>query len=143
MYFNEKNEPYIDSLRQIWMPLKSTDLKSFESTESWLSSYAVVFEFERRFLNPTVGAHRFEVQKQQIKFISKEIHYKKIEENLLQEDIQTRIEKIKNQIETNLYSSIPNAFGIESTISFPYPMLMDLMKIKFPLRQYQFKWILN
>ena len=57
-----------------------------------------------------------------------------MEENLLQKDIQTRIEKIKNQIETNLYSSIPNAFGIESTISFPYPMLMDLMKIKFPLR---------
>ena len=70
---------------------------------------------------------------------SKKIHYKRMEENLLQKDIQTRIEKIKNQIETNLYSSIPNAFGIESTISFPYPMLLDLMKIKFPLRQYQFK----
>ena len=57
-----------------------------------------------------------------------------MEENLLQKDIQTRIENIKNQIETNLCSSIPNALGIESTIKFPCPMLMDLMKIKFPLR---------
>ena len=49
-------------------------------------------------------------EKQHIKFLSKEIRYKRIEENLLQKDIQTRIEKIKNQIETNLCFSIPNAF---------------------------------
>ena len=35
-------------------------------------------------------------EKQHIKFLSKEIRYKRIEENLLQKDIQTRIEKIKN-----------------------------------------------
>ena len=49
-------------------------------------------------------------KKQHIKHISKEIHYKRMEENLLQKDIQTRIENIKNQIETNLCFSIPNAF---------------------------------
>ena len=47
---------------------------------------------------------------QHIKFIRKEIHCKRIEENLLQKEVQTRIEKIKNQIETELCSSIPNAF---------------------------------
>ena len=49
-------------------------------------------------------------KKQHIKFISKEIYYKIMEVNLLQKEIQTRIEKIKNQIKTNLCSSIPNAF---------------------------------
>lgn len=42
--------------------------------------------------------------------MSKEIHYKRIEENLAQEGIQTRIEKIKNQIETELCSYVPNTF---------------------------------
>ena len=41
-------------------------------------------------------------KKQHIKFISKEIHYKRIEENILQKKVQTTIEKIKNQIETKL-----------------------------------------
>ena len=41
-------------------------------------------------------------KKQHIKFISKEIHYKRIEENILQKEVQTTIEKIKNQIETKL-----------------------------------------
>ena len=39
-------------------------------------------------------------KKQHIKFISKEINYKIMEENLLQKEIQTGIEKIKNQIST-------------------------------------------
>ena len=41
-------------------------------------------------------------KKQHIKFISKEIHYKRIEENILQKEVQTTIEKIENQIETKL-----------------------------------------
>ena len=45
-----------------------------------------------------------------MKFISKKTHYKRIEETLSQKEIQTRIEKIKNQIETDLCYSIPNAF---------------------------------
>ena len=78
-------------------------------------------------------------KKQQIKFISKEIHYKRIEENLLQKDIQTRIEKIKRQIETDLCSSVPNAFWKRMQHKVSFPMLMDLMKFKFLLRQDQFK----
>ena len=49
-------------------------------------------------------------KKQQIKFLSKEIHYKRIEENILQKEVQTKVEKIKGQIEKDLCSSIPNAF---------------------------------
>ena len=49
-------------------------------------------------------------KKQHMKFISKKTHYKRIEETLSQKEIQTRIEKIKNQIETDLCYSIPNAF---------------------------------
>ena len=41
-------------------------------------------------------------KKQQIKFLSKDIHYKRIEENLLNKDVQIRIEKTKNQIEKDL-----------------------------------------
>ena len=37
-------------------------------------------------------------KKQQIKFLGKEIHHKIIEENLLNKDIQIKVEKIKNQI---------------------------------------------
>ena len=61
-------------------------------------------------------------KKQQIKFLRKEIYYKRIEENLLQKDIQTRVEKIKNQIEKDLYSSIPNAFWNRKKhkVSLPY-----------------------
>ena len=90
-------------------------------------------------MNPTVGAHRFEVQKQQIKFISKEIHYKKIEENLLQEDIQTRIEKIKNQIEINLCSFVPNAFWNRKKykVSLPYADGFDESQIPIKVRPIQ------
>ena len=41
-------------------------------------------------------------KKLHIKFISQEIHYKIIEKKILQKEVQTRIEKIKNQIETEL-----------------------------------------
>ena len=45
-----------------------------------------------------------------------------MEENLLQKYIQTRIKKIKNQIETNLCSSILNAFWYrkQHKVSLPY-----------------------
>ena len=66
-------------------------------------------------------------KKQQIKFIGKEIYYKRIEENLLQKDIQTRVEKIKNQIEKDLCSSIPNAFWNRKKhkVSLPYVDVFD------------------
>ena len=56
--YNEKRGPYISSWRRIWIPLKSADLKSFESTENYLSSYAAIFEFERQFWSFWV--YRFE-----------------------------------------------------------------------------------
>ena len=50
-------------------------------------------------------------QKQkQVKFLKKEIQYKKTEENLESEQIQEKIKQIHQQIENNLCSSIPNAF---------------------------------
>ena len=57
MPYNEKRNPYTDSCRRIWITLKPTDLKSFESIESCLSSCAGVFEFEDDF-----EAYRFEEQ---------------------------------------------------------------------------------
>ena len=45
-----------------------------------------------------------------------------MEENILQKDIQTRIEKIKNKIETDLCSSVPNVFWNikQHKVSLPY-----------------------
>ena len=55
MSYNEKMNPYIDSWRRIWITLKFVILKSFEFTESCLSSCTSVFEFEGNF-----EAHRFD-----------------------------------------------------------------------------------
>ena len=62
-------------------------------------------------------------QKQkQVKFLKKEIQYKKTEENLESKQIQDRIRQIKKQIEENLCSSIPNAFWNrkQHMVSLPY-----------------------
>ena len=62
-------------------------------------------------------------QKQkQVKFLTKEIQYRKTEENLQSEQIQERIKQIQNQIEENLCSSIPNAFWNrkQHMVSLPY-----------------------
>ena len=61
-------------------------------------------------------------KKEQIKFLGKEIHHKIIEENLLNKDIQTKVEKIKKQIEQDLCSSVPNAFRNRKKhkVSLPY-----------------------
>ena len=70
-------------------------------------------------------------KKQHIKFISKEIYYKIMEVNLLQKEIQTRIEKIKNQIKTYLCSFIPNAFWNRKKHKVPCTMFLlkqDLFK---------------
>ena len=78
-------------------------------------------------------------KKQQIKFISKEIHYKRIEENLLQKYIQTRIENIKNQIETYLFSYVPNAFWNrkQHEVSVPYVVGFDESQIPTKARPIQ------
>ena len=49
-------------------------------------------------------------KKQHVKFLKKEIQYKKTEENLKSKQIQERIRQIQQHIETNLCSSILNAF---------------------------------
>ena len=55
-------------------------------------------------------------QKQKhVKFLKKEIQYKRTEENLKSQHIQDRIKQIQKQIEENLCSSIPNAFWNKKT----------------------------
>ena len=58
----------------------------------------------------------------QVKFLRKEIQYKKTEENLESKQIQERIKNIQKQIEENLCSSIPNAFWNrkQHMVSLPY-----------------------
>ena len=67
------------------------------------------------------------------------MHYKRIEENLLQREAQTRIEKIKNQIETNLCSSIPNTFWDRKKhkVSLPYVEGFDENQISTKARPIQ------
>ena len=62
-----------------------------------------------------------------------------MEENLLQKDIQTRIEKIKNQIEIDLCSSIPNTFWNRKKhkVSFPYVDSFDENQIPTKARPIQ------
>ena len=45
-----------------------------------------------------------------MKFLQKEIQYKKVEENLQSKHLQKRIQQIQKQIENHLCSSILNAF---------------------------------
>ena len=62
-------------------------------------------------------------QKQkQVKFLKKEIQYKKTKENLQSKQIQERIKQIQQQIKNNLCSSIPNAFWNrkQHMVSLPY-----------------------
>ena len=49
-------------------------------------------------------------KQKQVKFLTKEIQYKRTKENLDSKQIQDRIKQIHQQIENNLCSSIPNAF---------------------------------
>ena len=49
-------------------------------------------------------------KQQQIKFLQKEIQYKKTEENLRSKQLQDIIQQVQKHIENHLCSSIPNAF---------------------------------
>ena len=77
--------------------------------------------------------------KQQIKFLSKDIHYKRIEENLLNKDVQIRIEKTKNQIEKDLCYSVPNFFWNRKKhkVSLPYVDGFDESQIPTKARPIQ------
>ena len=73
-------------------------------------------------------------QKQKkVKFLKKEIQYKKAEENLESKQIQDKIKQIQQQIENNLCSSIPNAFWNRKQHMVRYHMKKILMKNKFQL----------
>ena len=64
---------------------------------------------------------------------------KKIEENLSQKEIQTRIGKIKNQIDTDLCSSMPNVFWNRKKhkVSLPYVDRFDESQISTKARAIQ------
>ena len=66
--------------------------------------------------------HLIQNKKQKIKFLRKEIQYKKIEENLHSKQIQERIQQVKKQTKNYLCSSIPNAFWNRKKhmVSLPY-----------------------
>ena len=87
----------------------------------------IVFEFIRgievKEINQIQDFISLLQQKQkQVKFLKKEIQYKKTKENLESKQIQDRIKQIKKQIEENLCSSIPNAFWNrkQHMVSLPY-----------------------
>ena len=79
-------------------------------------------------------------QKQkQVKFLKKEIQYKKTEENLQSKQIQERIKNIQKQIEENLCSSIPNAFWNrkQHMVSLPYEKDFNEKQIPTKVRPIQ------
>ena len=79
-------------------------------------------------------------QKQQhVKFLKKEIQYKNTEENLKSKQIQDRIKQIQQQIEKNLYSSIPNAFWNrkQHMVSLPYEKIFNEKQIPTKARPIQ------
>ena len=61
-------------------------------------------------------------KQQEVKFLRKEIQYKKTEENLKSNQLQDRIKQVQKQIENNLCSLIPNAFWNrkQHMVSLPY-----------------------
>ena len=72
-------------------------------------------------------------QKQKhVKFLKKEIQYKKTEENLESQQIQDRIKQIQKQIEENLCSSIPNAFWNRKQYMVSLPYEKDFNETQIP-----------
>ena len=91
------------------------------------NNHDILFEFikgiEIKEINQVQDFINLLQQKQkQVKFLRKEIQYKKTEENLKSKQIQDRIKQIQQQIENNLYSSMPNAFWNrkQHMVSLPY-----------------------
>ena len=104
----------------------------------------ILFEFikgiEVRKINQVQDFISLLQQKQkQVKFLTTEIKYKKIEENLKSEQIQERIKQIHQQIENNLCSSIPNAFWNrkQHMVSLPYENDFYEKKIRTKARPIQ------
>ena len=74
-------------------------------------------------------------QKQQhVKFLKKEIQYKKTEENLKSKQIQERIKQIQQQTENNLCSSISNAFWDRKQHMVALPYEKDFNEKQIPTK---------
>ena len=87
----------------------------------------ILFEFIRgievKEINQVLDFIFLLQQKQKkVKFLKKEIQYKKTDENFKSKQIQDRIKNIQKHIEENLCSPIPNAFWNrkQHMVSLPY-----------------------
>ena len=78
-------------------------------------------------------------KQQQVKFLRKEIQYKKTEENLKSNQLRDKIKKVQKQIENNLCSSIPNYFWNKKQhmVSLPYEKNFNEKKIPTKARPIQ------
>ena len=104
----------------------------------------ILFEFikgiETKEINQVQGFINLIQQKHQhVKFIKKEIQYKKTEKNLKSKQIQDMIKQIQQQIENNLCSSIPNAFWNrkQHMVSLPYEKDFNEKQITIKARPIQ------
>ena len=82
----------------------------------------------------------FQQKQQHVKFLKKEIQYKKTEENLKSKQVQERIKQIQQQIEKkNICSSIPNAFWNrkQHMVSLPYEIFFNEKQIPTKVRPIQ------
>ena len=81
----------------------------------------------------------FQQKQQHVKFLKREIQYKKTEENLKSKQIQDRIKQIQQQIENNLCSSIPNAFWNrkQHMVYLPYEIFFNEKQIPTKARPIQ------
>ena len=64
-----------------------------------------------------------------------EIHHRRIEENLLNKDIQIKVEKIKKQIEQDLCSSVPNAFWNRKKHKVSLPYVEGFDETQLPIKE--------
>ena len=104
----------------------------------------ILFEFikgiEVKEINQVQDFINLLQQKQKhVKFLKKEIQYKKTGENLKYKQIQERIKQIHKQIENNICSSIPNAFWNikQHMVSLPYEKYFNEKQIPTKARPIQ------
>ena len=74
-----------------------------------------------------------------INFLSKEIHYKKVEEQFLENKVQKIIKEIQDIFQKEICSDLPNAFWSRKKhkISLPYIQIFDESKIPTKARPIQ------
>ena len=74
-----------------------------------------------------------------INFLSNEIQYKKVEEQLLEDKVQKRIKEIQDIFQKEICYDLPNAFWFQKKheISLPYIQNFDESKIPTKIRPIQ------